>query len=206
MDFPHDTDVQHLFLGELTRDEEIETLRARISELESLTIVQENLPVPALRRQLAACEKERDSQYERNDYLQGRLAAVEKELSEIHKEAETNQKWAFLEWKQKAKDLEEQLAVMTKERDKLLDQKTKWEASVFKNAFGADEAKILNDVRKQLIAMQRGQLEYEFELDGKRYYGNPILEVGRLKRELEICKKWRRVGWKKILDLTTESN
>ena len=36
------------------------------------------------------------------------IAKLTEELAAIHKEAETNQKWAFLEWRQKAEDLEKE--------------------------------------------------------------------------------------------------
>ena len=38
------------------------------------------------------------------------IETLREELQAIHKEASSNQKWAFLEWKQRAKDTEEQLA------------------------------------------------------------------------------------------------
>lgn len=45
------------------------------------------------------------------------LVALREELAEIKSEAETNQKWAFLEWRQKAKELADKI-VMINEHDR----------------------------------------------------------------------------------------
>ena len=59
MDFPHDTDLQRIHRGELARDKEIETLRARVIELERVAFQSQSAAVD-LAKQLAACEIERD--------------------------------------------------------------------------------------------------------------------------------------------------
>ena len=40
------------------------------------------------------------------------IEELQSELSAIHQEKETNQKWAFLEWRGRAKDLQEQIKVL----------------------------------------------------------------------------------------------
>lgn len=45
--------------------------------------------------------------------LRGRVSELMNELNNIKKEAETNQKWAFLEWRQRAEEAEQQVAELT---------------------------------------------------------------------------------------------
>ena len=49
--------------------------------------------------------------------LEQQVAALTDELNNIKKEAEMNQKWAFLEWRQRAEDAERQVAALTKEKN-----------------------------------------------------------------------------------------
>ena len=73
---------------------------------------------------VAALTKERDELKISNAFAHGewravkdQLAALTDELNNIKKEAEMNQKWAFLEWRQRAEDAERQVAALTKEKN-----------------------------------------------------------------------------------------
>lgn len=107
--------------------DEIETLRKQLrTEKDSHLSTGHTIGAKAqiLFLELAALTKERDELKISNAFAHGewravkdQVAALTDELNNIKKEAEMNQKWAFLEWRQRAEDAERQVAALTKEKN-----------------------------------------------------------------------------------------
>lgn len=140
-----------------------------------------NDEIESLRQRVAELEKERDEM--KLDAAIGRVPlyakdfAWEERLSAVTKERDTLSKAHA--------DLTKMYNLLTEDRDLLLKQRTTWEASVFKNVFGADEAQILDDVRKQLDACQADAARYRQALE---LIAVPKRKDGTYNRCREACE------------------
>ncbi len=127
------------------------------------------------------------------DSLEQQVAALTDELNNIKKEAETNQKWAFLEWRQRAEDAERQVAALTKEKNdwyRLHDHVT--DELVISQA---REAK-LRDAAKAVLEVGMGS---DFEALNAAFAipTDDSALMGRLKQERERCAD---AMWQAYLD------
>lgn len=102
----------------------IESLEQQVAALQQGGDAKAVQRMQDLENLVAALTKERDELKISNAFAHGewravkdQVAALTDELNNIKKEAEMNQKWAFLEWRQRAEDAERQVAALTKEKN-----------------------------------------------------------------------------------------